>query len=440
MNHMPIPRDIPLPLPAGEYFLQGLLVLAFIAHIVFVNLMVGGSILVFAFELRGRRQPDYDKLARALAETLTVNKSLAVVLGVAPLLLINVLYTIHFYTANALTGSAWILLIPTIATTFLLLYLHKYTWDRLAQLKGIHLAIQGFAVALLLFIPLVFLSNINLMLFPERWTSIHGFWSAVALDNVIPRYFHFLSASLILTSLFGVGYFGRAKFPIESTFETFDRPRLRREFYSIAFATSLAQYVIGPLVLFTLPTKGLHVSVVLAIATGALVSLPAVWGIWKELAEPQPRGKRLPFIAAYLGIAVFCMATGRHMYRSVALSEHRSLMAKATAKWADESAQAAYDLAQGYERPNAVADGRSLFEATCSGCHGIDHRIVGPPLTEIAKIYGSNPSGIVVWARAPGKKREGFPQMPPFASLGDTKLGAIAKYMVEAGSGAGSAH
>jgi cytochrome c len=76
-----------------------------------------------------------------------------------------------------------------------------------------------------------------------------------------------------------------------------------------------------------------------------------------------------------------------------------------------------------------------LFEATCSACQGIDLRIVGPPLTEIAKLYGSNPGGIVVWARAPGKKREGFPQMPAFASLGESKLGAIAKYMIEAGSG-----
>lgn len=40
---------------------------------------------------------------------------MAVVLGVAPLLLINVLYTIHFYIANALTGTAWILLVPGIA-------------------------------------------------------------------------------------------------------------------------------------------------------------------------------------------------------------------------------------------------------------------------------------------------------------------------------------
>jgi len=46
----------------------------------------------------------YDALAQRIGATITVNKSLAVVLGVGPLLCINLLYTLYFYSANALTG------------------------------------------------------------------------------------------------------------------------------------------------------------------------------------------------------------------------------------------------------------------------------------------------------------------------------------------------
>jgi cytochrome c len=437
MQPLPIPRDIPLPLPADRFFLEALLVVAFIAHILFVNLMVGGSILVFGFELRGLRNSDYDKLARALATTVTVNKSLAVVLGVAPLLLINVLYTIHFYTANALTGTAWILLIPAIAAAFLLLYLHKYTWDRLAQQKAVHLSILALALALFLTIPLVFLANVNLMMFPEKWTSVRGFLSALLLPNVFPRYLHFLCASLILTSLFGVWYFGRPSFPIEATFERLTRPALRKAFYSVAFAVSLAQFLVGPLVLFTMPAKGLSGPVLLAIAMGAGLALPAVWMIWRELGVPEPHGKRLPYIVAYLSMTVLCMALGRHAYRRVALADHQQEIQRATAKWEDDSAQAAYDLAQG-RKPTAegAAGGEQLFQSTCSACHGLDKKVVGPPLTEIARIYAKNPAGIVTWARAPGKKRADAPQMPPFAALGDATLQQIAEYMLAAGSGA----
>ncbi len=435
MNPTPVPRDIPLPLPASQGFLEALLIIAFIAHILFVNLMVGGSILVLGFEIRGLRQRDFDALARAVANTVTVNKSLAVVLGVAPLLLINVLYTIHFYTANALTGIAWILLVPAIAAAFLLLYLHKYTWDRLSSLKAVHIAIMGLAVALFLTIPLVFLANVTLMMFPERWTSIRGFLSALTLPSIFPRYFHFLCASLILTSLFGVWHFGRSKFPVEQTFETLTRPALRRIFYSVALAVSLAQFIVGPLVLFTLPSQGFHSAVVFTVLLGASLAIPAVWMMWKELAVPEPHGKRLPYIVGYLSLTVLCMAVGRHLYRAVALSEHRAAMQEATRQWEADSAQAAYDLRHGRAAAaDSATDGEHLFQNTCGACHGVAERVVGPPLTEIARLYAGNPEGIVSWARAPGKKRPDAPQMPPFASLGDERLRRIAQYMLQAGA------
>ncbi|MFO0740016.1 MAG: cytochrome c [Labilithrix sp.] len=435
MDPVPVPRDIPLPLPASTPFLEVLLVAAFIAHILFVNLMVGGSLLVLGFQLRGLREPDYDRLARALAGSVTVNKSLAVVLGVAPLLLINVLYTIHFYTANALTGTAWILLVPSVASAFLLLYLHKYTWDKLAEQRRLHIAINALAVGLLLVIPLIFLANVNLMMFPERWTSVHGFLEALTLPNVLPRYLHFLSASLILTSLFGVGYFGRDRFVVEGVFESLDRPRIRRAFYAIAFSVSLAQFLFGPLVLFTLPTKGLHTSVISSISMGAVLAIPAVWMMWRELASGAPDGKRLPYIVAALGVTVLFMAMGRQMYRGIALAEHRRAMRVATGEWGEEAVQARYDLESGRARAAAgVSEGQNLFQSTCAGCHAVDKKLVGPPLTEIAQIYAGNPDGIVAWARAPGKKRSDAPQMPSMASLGDAKLRVLASFMLEAGA------
>ncbi|HWA99608.1 MAG TPA: cytochrome ubiquinol oxidase subunit I, partial [Pirellulales bacterium] len=132
---VPIPHDLPLPLPAPSALLQVGIVAFFALHIVFVNLTLGGAILTYYFERRGwkRREQKYDTLARSIAHTITVNKSLAVVLGVGPLLVMNALYSTYFYTANALTGAAWISIIPAAITAFLLLYWHKYSWDRLAD-------------------------------------------------------------------------------------------------------------------------------------------------------------------------------------------------------------------------------------------------------------------------------------------------------------------
>ncbi len=93
----PIPKDIPLELPLPEWLLVTLLIVSFLAHIIFINLMLGGSIITLWAQIKGLKNKEYDTFAHEVAKTITVNKSMAVVLGVAPLLCINTLYTIYFY-------------------------------------------------------------------------------------------------------------------------------------------------------------------------------------------------------------------------------------------------------------------------------------------------------------------------------------------------------
>ena len=123
-----VPRDVPLPLPLDEKVLKAVIIAAFLLHLLFVNLMVGGSILTFLYELIGLRRPKYDVLAQRIAATVTVNKSVAVVLGVGPLLMISLAYTVQWYAANSLTSYAWLMVIPLVTIAFLLTYVHKYTW------------------------------------------------------------------------------------------------------------------------------------------------------------------------------------------------------------------------------------------------------------------------------------------------------------------------
>ena len=62
---LPVPRDIPLPLPLDQFLLEVAVVILFLAHILFVNLMVGGSTLTLVYEIVGLRRKRYDALARA---------------------------------------------------------------------------------------------------------------------------------------------------------------------------------------------------------------------------------------------------------------------------------------------------------------------------------------------------------------------------------------
>lgn len=430
---IPIPRDIPLPLPADRVILEAVVVLVFMAHILFVNLMVGASILAVVFEVLGLKRKDYDTLARKITDTITVNKSLAVVLGVAPLLVVNVLYTVFFYTANALTGTAWISVVPLVAIAFLLGYAHKYSWDRLSRSKGLHIAIGAGAAMLFLIIPFIFLANINLMLFPGKWSEVHGFVSTLLIPNVLPRYAHFLMASFAITALFLLAYLTRRRFPVESVFKEFDRDRLRRMMYSLAFAATAAQLVIGPWLLFTLPVDGLTGYFITVILIAAGLALVALILMWREiLASPGVIGRRYGITVGLITFTALTMGYGRHLYREGALRDHRQLMAIKSRdyEWAIRQAElreAQGALLSGEDGGNI---GRHVFESTCSGCHAADRVLVGPSIQTIADIYADNAAGIVSWTRKPGRKRAEMPPMPAFP-LGDEKLNAVARYMLQ---------
>ncbi len=429
-NQIPIPHDIPLDLPAPVWFLVALLVLAFLLHLLFVNFMVGGSILTLAFEVAGIKKKDYDTLAHEIAKTVTVNKSLAVVLGVAPLLLINTLYTVYFYTANALTGLAWILIVPLVAIAFLLTYLHKYTWERLADHKLLHVSIGLSSVLIFLTIPLIFLVNINLMLYPDRWHDVHGFISALFLPNVWPRYFHFLAASLAATSLFLVFYIKRKKYPFEAIYSELTRTEALRVFYTIALIATASQFIVGPLVYVTLPAQGLSWPLILTILAGVAFAVPALYWMWKEVGgDPALRGRYAFRIATVLLLTVLFMVSGRHMFRASALAPHQEKMAEKTEEYNKQVAQAAIQAAKP-QQVSAADLGKNTFKAYCIACHAHGKRLVGPPITEIQEIYKSNPQGIAAWAKAPGKKRADYPPMPAIPAS-DAELNAVGNFMLE---------
>ncbi|WP_395733321.1 c-type cytochrome [Prosthecobacter sp.] len=431
----PVPRDLPLPLPVPEWMLVVCLVAFFLVHILFVNLMVGGSVIVVIAEWMGLKNKRWDALAHEIAQTVTVNKSLAVVMGIGPLLCINLLYTMQWYSANALTGHAWLLIVPLVIVAFLLTYLHKYTWDKWSRggRKTLHLLIGITAMLLFFFIPLIFLANVNLMLFPSEWEKVKGFFSSLSIGNVLPRYLHFMAASIAMTGLFLAGWFGRKNADLEHLGD-FTRPELRRLFYQVCAYVTLGQFVLGPLLLFTLPPAGITTQVYLIIFSGAAVGLLTLWMLFGELKRDDTRiGSRYRLIVALFSIVVLGMGSGRHVYREAALASHKAAIKDRTERYAAALAEFNKNLAAAPAPAEQTAE--QLF-INCAACHAPNVKLVGPPLTEIAQIYAGNPEGIVAWAKAPGKKRPELPQMPPMIHLGEANLRKIAALMLEKGAAA----
>ncbi len=434
---IPVPKDIPLPLPLPEWLLVVLLVFSFLLHIIFINLMVGGSIITLWAQIKGLKNKEYDIFAHEIAKTITVNKSLAVVLGVAPLLSINVLYTVYFYSANALTGFAWIMIIPLITIAFLLTYLHKYTWKTLENNKTIHIAIIALAVGIFLVIPLIFLTNVNLMMFPEKWGNVKGFLSALMLPNVLPRYFEFLGACIAVTGIFIVWYNGRKSYPIEDIYTSFTKVKLKKIGYSISTVGLSLQILFGIIVLLTLPSKGVSFNVLAVMGGAGLLLIYALWLSFQSLLLDD-KLIDIHFKKILFSVLIFMIFYGssRQMYRNNSLKTHQELMAKHTEEFlrlskearenpVEETDELVIDASLG-----ELAKGSAIFNQYCAACHKEDERLVGPPITEMVAIYTGNEVGLKQWIKQPGKKRPDYPQMPGFAQLSDNDLNELSKYIL----------
>ncbi|HNW60306.1 MAG TPA: c-type cytochrome [bacterium] len=430
MNPLPLPHDIPLQMPLPEGLAKILLVLLFLVHILFVNFMLGGQALAVILEILGLWRKKYDRLAYEISTTVTVSKSLAVVLGVAPLLAINVTYTIYFYSSTILVGFAWMMIILMATAAFLLTYLHKYTWESWGESRrALHVTVGAAALVLFLSIALVFITNINLMVLPAYWPRVAGFLSAVLLPSALLRYLHFLLATLAIASLFAAGWFGRSGFDL-GRLPGFTRGEIIALFFRIALIITLLQFLAGPALILSLPVQGHSLTVWLLILAGAAIAVVFAFLLWRALDRlPQQLGTRYLLILTLLLGTALLMAFGRHFYRERAVAPHRQAMRAKTETMLWDSRAAQSRARMGLTRVVYTSAGEKGFKTNCAACHGESTTIVGPPLMEVRSIYAGDPDALVAWAKAPGVKRGGAP-MPSFRHLPDKTLHEIAEYIL----------
>jgi len=423
-----IPIDIPLPLPAPEGVLKLLLVITFITHILFVGLMVGGAYWSVIFKLLaklpGGENPFYDRLAKETLSTVTVNKSLAVVLAVAPLLLIGLAYTRYWYTANMITVKAFLSIIWLVMLAFWLLYAYKYSWDKLADRPEIHLPLGIAACAIFSFVPLIFLANINLMLLPFEWGSTHGFLQALLLPNVIPRYLHFIVAVCAMIGFFAAIYYWYMGRKSEDPFYE----RAQRIGLKWALSGTLLQGIFGGLVFLTLP-DGAYSNILLihlAIAT----ALAAAVCIVLIRALQQTSGRLIIAACVLLAVVALLMSTIRHIVRENLLREPHRIAEQRTREYRAEFAAFLETYSPDVEK---ALTGEKLFKQYCSSCHARDRQLVGPSLEYITGKYEDKQENMIDYALDPVKVNPDLPRMPK-PMIERAEVERIAEYILMEGA------
>jgi hypothetical protein len=204
------PADlIPAPdaIPVGWGWFQVLLTVTFVLHVVFMNLMLGGTIIALVNSLKGGASNL--AIARYASKKLPFSVALAVNAGVAPLLFLQVLYGQFVYASSILMAAAWLSIVLLLIIAYYGMYLFNYKFEAWGGARSL---LAGVSALIMLYIGFLFTSNWTLSLTPEKWSAYFAqpggtLWN---LDEptLWPRYLHMVLGAVAVAGL-GLAAFGQ---------------------------------------------------------------------------------------------------------------------------------------------------------------------------------------------------------------------------------------
>jgi hypothetical protein len=204
---MDVSALIPKPdtIPAPPWFFDILDILLFLIHIILVNIVVGTS-LIALFSSFGKGDESQPPLSEAVSKKLPLIVPFAITIGIAPLLFVQVVYGHFFYASSVLMASYWIAVIPLLICAYYGVYIYAHRIDSPSTIARPALV---FSVLCFLYIGFVYVNNFTMMTQPDHWVRYFQNRSGALLNlpdhTLIPRYLHFLAASVAVAGLVMAG-------------------------------------------------------------------------------------------------------------------------------------------------------------------------------------------------------------------------------------------
>jgi cytochrome c len=439
-----IPGDIPLPLPTMglefmEPFFHGLLVVAWVVHILFINVLLGASFASVYFNNKGHKEknPIFDRVAYLLTTPVTISENMGALWGVAPLLLVSILITPLFYSASIMNSPHWLHIIYGNIVAFLLSYLYKYTWHTLEHRKTLHIFIGVVGVMLFFTLPLAFMSTVQLAMTPSTWTYTTHFWDILLRADTFFRLVHFYLATFAVTGVFMLVY---GMYKRKSDDET-DRQAgitLTRTGKTWFIVPTILNFFVGPLVLFSFPDYGIeaffengyHWGIILTI----LLAIFALYQLLKDFFNDDLPAKRVWLVVGVMVVAIISMASLRHGMRMGLIKPVLDASHAKTELFQKESLAAFEEAKNAPSTPIATQADVNLGQALadkhgCLACHNADIKIVGPAYKDVAK-KGYSADQIIALVKAPKPENwPGYMPMPPMPQVPAEDVKQIADWI-----------
>jgi hypothetical protein len=306
-----IPAADPTALPVPPWLFHALWLVTFLLHLLFVNLVLGGSLLAV---VAGGAGAGRLALRRWLVGMSSWTISGAITLGIAPLLFMQVLRGRFFYSATILWAWPWFAMLGLLTVGYYLNYVAKAALKRGREPVGV-LAVEALCFVAVAVVQVV----VQLLhLQPGRWQAVAGnAWLAFADPTFAPRLLHFLLAAIGLTA--AVVALWAVRWSAE---EEAARRGVARFAVKVALVTVVLQVVDGLWLLAALPREVL----IAFMQGGALTMLPLTAGLLLGLGlvvvlamarDPLEQSRLVRHTVELMVAAIAVMVLTRHQLRGL---------------------------------------------------------------------------------------------------------------------------
>lgn len=194
-----IPVADAIPTQWGWFYF--FLILTFVLHLLLMNVMLGSGIIALVKHFKSGNASC--SVCKDISLKLPYKIAFTINFGVAPLLFLQVLYGQFVYTSSVMMGVYWLSVVGILIIMYYSAYIYDFKYDQWPNLRVYFLISM---VVLALVIAFLFSNNMTLMLNPEQWTGYFENRSGTMLNlsdpTLIPRYLHFVVASISVGGLF----------------------------------------------------------------------------------------------------------------------------------------------------------------------------------------------------------------------------------------------
>jgi mono/diheme cytochrome c family protein len=412
--------DLLLKKPVPNELLQLFLFITFTFHILFVLLATGTAILSLYYFIHTWYGGRLEELRwdKEILKTFMAHKSLAVVLGLAPLLLIQVGFTVPFFTGVNLLAPFWMSIVVSLIVAFLLF---DSLGHKMEVYPSVHLILGLVALICLLAVPGMFAAVLVTSENPVAWPMVvqQGYKLTGTLRSYwLWRYLHVLGAAIVFGSAFHLFYIGE------------DEKEKKASLLKWVVSGTLLQFILGVMLYTSLPDKPEAITKVF-LAVGLVAASSLLWMIYFN-SDAKDRF-RLKTAAPLLILILVSMLMTRHLIQNrhyLPLSAKLETSAITYDKELEPYSKEALSRYQSNLR--IVYDrGETIYPRSCAFCHGEDGQGNGPEARNL-RIPPENISA--VRTTRPYFHRilvDGIPgsAMPYFTYFDKNKLESLVEYL-----------